>query len=127
VRQSRARRRSLGSMLVLCCALLAMATYVAFDLMDLDGSGLHDWAFPCPMGGQPQQTDAELLLGQDPSNPAAHGLALLSLAFQLVLHPGKISPKVVAAAFTARPCRINLYARARRSISSSPSPTEDPA
>ncbi len=104
-----------------------MAMYVAFDLLDLDGSGLYDRAFPYPMGGHPQQTDAELFLVQDPSNPAALGLALLSLPFQLVLHPGRISPRVVPAAFTARPCRIHVYAQARRSISFSPSPTEDPA
>jgi len=127
VRQSVARRRSLGSTLVLCCALLAMTMYIAFDLLDLDGSRLYDRAAPCPMGDHPQQTDAELLLVQDPSNPVVLGLALPPLAFKLALCPGKISPRMVPAAFTARPCRIHVYAQARRSTFSSPSLTEDPA
>jgi hypothetical protein len=114
-------------MLVLCCALLAMGMYIAFDLLDLDGSGLHDRLFPCPMGGHPQQADAELLLAQDPPNPAALAPAPISSTFQLALHPGKISPRVIPAASTARPCRIHVTAQARRSISFSSSPTEEPA
>jgi len=101
--------------------------FVAFDLMDLDGTGLYDRLFPCPIGGHPLQTDAEFLLIQDPPNPAALGSALPSLAFQLVLYPGKISLRAIPAAFTAHPCRSHVPAQARRSILASPSPTEDPA
>lgn len=65
------RRRSRGWWGLFLCACLAMGVYIAFDVLDLDGSDLRD---PLPgnaIAAEPVGAEAERFLSQDLATPDA--------------------------------------------------------
>lgn len=125
---ARWRRRSLGTWLVLSCALLALGIYIAFDVLDLDGSDFCSWPLKNPLAVNPPQGDAELFLAQGLPSPEGLGLAALPPALQFAPDPAKLRLRTAPSIFTARPSRFHLSGQARRGISSRTrtSPSGDP-
>lgn len=122
-------RCSLGGRGVLFCALLAMGFYVAFDLLDLDGSDLCNQLLQNVLAVDPPQGDAEFFLAQDHSGPEGLGLAALPSGLQFAPDPAKLLLRTALTTFNVGPNRIHFRPHARRGIASTTrtSPTGDPA
>jgi hypothetical protein len=108
-------------------AFLATGAYLAFDVLDLDGSDLRGR----PAGGvataEPAGTEAEGRLRQDHSRPEVPvpAVALPPLRFAAPHHLA--TPRSAAMASAARRDRFPARAHLARSATRADSPSPDPA
>jgi hypothetical protein len=119
------RRRSQVWWVVFTCACLAMALYIAFDLLDLDGSELRD-LLPGSAGGAAAETERVFphvfstpeILGSFSHSPFSWTVSEVSQP-----SPGFRMATFVAAARIARRSRADM---SRATVATIP-PPEDPA
>jgi hypothetical protein len=108
-------------------AFLATGAYLAFDVLDLDGSDLRGR----PAGGvamaEPAGTEAEARLRQDHSRPEAPVPAPTLPALRFAAPHHLATPRSAAMASTARRGRFPARAHLARSATRADSPSPDPA
>ena len=123
----RQKRRSLGWWSVFLCACLAMGVYIAFDILDLDGSELRN---PLPgdtLAAEPARGETERLLPQAPPTPEPLGLLPPSLTLRAVTEHPQNSSRAVPAPSAPRLDRIRPRSHLQQAVSSTRSSTSDPA
>jgi hypothetical protein len=109
------------------CACLAMAVYIAFDLLDLDGSELRDPLPSNAIAAESAPAETERVFPQRLSTPDALGSFSHSLAFRSAPEVSRPSPSLRIAAFTARLAHLRPRAYMSREAISTITPPDDPA
>ena len=108
-------------------AFLATGAYIAFDVLDLDGSDLR----ARPAGGiamaEPAGTEAEGRLRPDQARPEAPAPAVILPAPRFAGPHQMTTPRSAAMATAARGDRSPARAHFARSATRSDSPSPDPA
>ncbi len=110
-----------------CFALLATGAYIAFDVLDLDGSDLRGRPASGVAVAEPARAEAEGRLRQDHGMPAAAPPAVGAAAFRIAAPTHLATPRADAMATAARRDRILARAHIARSATRSDSPPADPA
>ena len=121
------RRRSRGWWGVFLCACLAMGVYIAFDILDLDGSELRD---PLPgdaMAAEPVGGEAERLLAQNLSTPEVSYPAFLALVLPSVSESPRATSRTTLSTTALRLDRIFPRVFLRRETAATTSTADDPA
>lgn len=77
------RRRCPGGWVVLACAFLAVFVFIAFEVLDLDGSNFQHPFRDSVVAAEPTSADLEQLLPRAPSAPVAQSSASLRLDLPL--------------------------------------------
>jgi hypothetical protein len=112
---------------VFLCAILAMGVYIAFDVLDLDGSQMRDSFAGNAIAAEPERVETDRLLHHAHSIPEALGPIYLSPDLRFISESPQVSPSTtavpVAAWLTAARPRADLH----QDTSSGSSPTDDPA
>jgi hypothetical protein len=80
------RRRFPGGWVVFVCAFLAVCAFIAFEVLDLDGSNFQYLFRDSVVAAEPTSADLEQLLPQASSAPGAQ--SSVSLSLNLPLSPG---------------------------------------
>jgi len=121
------RRRSRGWWGVFLCACLATGVYVAFDILDLDGSDLRE---PLPgnaIAAEPVGAEAERFQSQALSTPEPSHLAFLPLNLSSTSDSPRVSPGVPLSTIALRLGHLRPRASLHRETISSTSTAGDPA
>lgn len=121
------RRRSQAWWGVFLCAFVGMGSYVAFDVLDLDGSDLPNRLFGNAIAEEASQAETERLLHPAPSTPEAPGPTSLLLALRSVPESPQLIPCTTSATCVARFGQIRPRAHVSRATPSATPSTEDPA
>lgn len=121
------RRRSRGWWAVFVCACLAMGAYMAFDVLDLDGSNLRNPGPGSAIAAEPGPAEGERLLPQRLATLEAQGLAILPLKLRLTAEPPPPVPCAPLDAAVARRAPNHSRARLHRETSAATPPIGDPA
>jgi hypothetical protein len=77
------RRRFPGRWVVFVCAFLAVCAFIAFEVLDVDGSNFQHPLRENAIAAEPTSADLEQLLAQAPSAPGAQTGVFLSLEVRL--------------------------------------------
>lgn len=118
------RRRSQTWWALFNCACLAMALYIAFDLLDLDGSELRD---PRPNNAIAAAAETERVFPRVSAIPEILGSSSHSPVFRSVSEVSQPSPCLHSASFGARLAHLRRRAYLKcEAAAMIPSP-DDPA
>jgi hypothetical protein len=121
-------RRSGRWQAVFLGACLAMTSYIAFDILDLDGSGQRDTFAGSVITTETASSETERVLPHFPANPEALNLVPLSLGLRSVPDIPQLFTRLRPATFGPRLTRLRPRARVAREASSSIiPPSADPA
>jgi hypothetical protein len=121
------RRRSHGWWVVFLCACLAMGVYIAFDVLDLDGSNLRDLGPGKAIAAEPAGVDAERLLPQGPSIADALGLAVVSIVGGFTSGTRRLAGQTASITLAAWQGYSLPRIYPGQEASPATSPTDDPA
>jgi len=121
------RQRSHGWWAVFLCACLAMGVYIAFEVLDLDGSNLRDLGPRTAIAAESASADAERFLHQAPSIADAPGLVFPSIAVGFASESRHLSGQVNSPALAAWQGHSLPRTHLGQEASSAGSPTDDPA
>ncbi len=121
------RRRSRGWWGVFLCAFLALGVYIAFDVLDLDGSQLRDPLQGNAIAAESTQAETDRLLRYAPLTPETPGPIHLSPDFRFASESPQVSPGTTAVAFAPWLAAVRPRANLRQETSSASSPTDDSA
>jgi hypothetical protein len=128
VRRSRTQRRpSRGWWGVFFCACLAMSVYIAFDILDLDGSQMRDSFSGNAVAAEPERVETDRFLHHALVIPEAPGPIHLSPDLRFVSESPQISPGTIGGPVAPRRAAARPRADLRQETSSKNSPTNDPA
>lgn len=121
------RRRSRPWWSVFLFAVLATGAYIAFDVLDVDGSDLRGRPASGTAVAEPARTEAEGRLRQDPLTPETPGVASAVPAHRVAALNHRAAPYAATAITVAR--RHGFLARAHtdRAAARSDSQSSDPA
>ena len=108
-------------------AFLATGAYIAFDVLDLDGSDLRGRPAGSMAMGEPAGTEAEGRLRLDHARPEAPAQAIAPTVPRLAAPHQLTDPRSAAMATTARRDRFPARDHFARSATRSDSPSPDPA
>ncbi len=121
-------RKSGGWWVVFLSACLAMGVYLAFDVLDLDGSSLRGVAAGVAMAAESASGETDrLLLPRDPWTSAGQGFLPLHPDFRVKAPSLRPLPYGRGDAARARRGALRPRAHLARVASSPSSPTGDPA
>ncbi len=112
------QRGSLAWWMVSCVAFLAICLFVAFDLLDLDGSALGDRLLGETAALTPSAADADAVPGKDPSHLEPNGVASLPPSLRLVTDASNTLARLTPTPITARLARIRPRIQVCRTTSS---------
>ncbi len=108
-------------------AFLATGAYIAFDVLDLDGSDLRGG----PAGGtavaEPARTEAQGRPRHDPLTPETPGVASAVPAHHVAALNHRAAPRIAAVVTVARRDRFLARAHMGRAAARSNSQSTDPA
>lgn len=119
--------RSRSWWVVMLCASLAMGVYVAFDILDLDGSTSRDLGPGTAIAAEPAFVEAERLLHQASATPETPRPIYLSPNSGLVPESPSVSPKATAVTFAPSVLTVRPPLNRCQELSSASSPADDPA
>ena len=121
------RRGSHGWWAIFLCACLAMGVYIAFEVLDLDGSNLRDLGPGRAIAAEPAAADAERLLPQAPSIADAPGLAIPSIAGGFASGTRQLAGQTTSTTLAAWQGYSLPRIYLGQEASPATSPTDDPA
>lgn len=121
----RRRSRAWGGLFLF--ALLAVGLYIAFEVLDLDGSELSSRLFGTAVAAEPARAETERLLHQAPGTREIPGLLVLSVTLPPVSESSQVAPRRVLATLAALWGCILPRAHLSREASSTDSQLNDPA
>ena len=128
VNGSGARRRRSGVWWgVFLAACLAMGAYVAFDILDLDGSQLRDPLPSNTLAAESEHLEAGRFPHHAPGAPEALGPIDFSLYHRSLVEPLRGSLRTTAGPMTIRRAATRARADLRHDTSPKSSPSNDPA
>lgn len=114
--------------MVFLSACVAMGVYLAFDVLDLDGSSLRGVGPGAAIAAESLSGETDrLLLARDPSTSAGQGLLPLRPDFRIIAVSLRPLPHGRDDAAHARRGPLRPRAHLARVTSSASSPTGDPA
>jgi hypothetical protein len=120
------KRRCPGGWVVFLCAFLAVGMFIAFEVLDLDGSNFQRLLPDSVIAAEPASADVEQLLPRLPSAPGAN--TSVSLCPELPLPPEPLEVRS-RSGINGLCARFN-HAFPRASLHGEPSPaplSDDPA
>jgi hypothetical protein len=112
---------------VFLSACLAMGVYIAFDVLDLDGSNMRGVGPGTAFAAESPSAEADRLLPQRPVSPATQGVLPLRPDFRIIAERLRPRPHDSRDAAHARPGAMRPRAHLARVASPANSPTGDPA
>jgi hypothetical protein len=121
------RQRSDGWWAVFLCAFLAMGVYIAFEVLDVDGSNLRDMGPGTAIAAEPASADAERFLHHAPAIADAPGLVFPSIPVAFASESRQLAGQATPTTLAARQGHFLPRMHLGREVSSVTSPTEDPA
>ena len=121
------KQRSPGWWTVFLCACLAMGVYIAFEVLDLDGSNLRDLGPGKAIAAEPAGVDAERLLPQGPSIADTPGPPIPSIAWGFASGTRRLAGQTISIDLAARQSYFLPRTNLGQEASPATSPTDDPA
>lgn len=121
------RKRSLGWWGVFLVGLLAMGVYIAFEVLDVDGSNLRDPLPTDAIAVGPAGAEMERLLSQIPATTGTIGVGSLSLALRSNADPLQATRDPTPATLLSRLSQIRPRVCVSREARCAHSATSDPA
>ena len=110
-----------------CFAFLATGAYLAFDVLDVDGSDLGGRPASGAAAAEPARSEAEGRLRQDPTTPEDPRLVSMLPVHRVGAPHRGAAPRAAAAVVPARRDRFLARAHPGRAAISSDAPPADPA
>ncbi len=104
-----------------------MGAYIAFDVLDLDGSQMHDSFSGKAVAAEPERVETDRFLHHAPAIPDAPEPISLSRDLRFISGSPQLSPGTTAGPVAPRRAAARPRADLRQDTSSRNSPTNDPA
>jgi hypothetical protein len=119
--------RSRGWWAVFLCAFLAMGVYIAFDVLDLDGSNFRNPGPRTAISAEAAPSEAERFLHRIPPIAGSPGLASAAIAIGFASETSQLTRRAASAILAFRPGRSLPRMGLGHEASSATPSTDDPA